>query len=144
MSFPFIWIRISLGNDNVAYFWLQARPLFDEKDIASLQDARMPGIIPREDFLNLVHVAFLCVHQNGSSDRPEMQTVVHRLTSINVRASVTQNINSVFQESVMTLGVPQLLDHSSEGDTSGTHDSSGSLNKDNIAVRPSIGYRGRD
>ena len=61
----------------------QVSPLLKREDVDSLQDPRMPEIAPREDFLDFMRVATLCVQEN-SCDRPEMQEVVHRLTRIGV------------------------------------------------------------
>lgn len=113
----------------------QVRPLLERKDVESLQDSRMPGIIPREEFLDFVRVANLCV-QEDRSDRPEMEEVVHRLTRITVKASIAQSNTRGVGDREEALDVPFILNHSHMDDTSRTP--SGNYR----GLMPTIGYRG--
>ena len=106
------------------------------RDVDSLQDSRMSGIVPRADFLDLIDVATLCV-QPHSIDRPEMQEVVYRLTRINMKGRGTQH-DTELGGCEEALNISPSLDITSMGDTLGTSNQSYGIFED------SIGYgRGR-
>ena len=106
------------------------------RDVDSLQDSRMSGIVPRADFLDLIDVATLCVQPHGI-DRLHMQEVVYRLTRINVKGRGTQHDRELggCEEA---LNISPSLDMTSMGNTFGTSNQSCGI------LEASIGYgRGR-
>ena len=104
------------------------------RDVESLQDSHMPGIVPRADFLDLIDVATLCVQEHGI-DRPEMQEVVYRLTRINVKRRGTQP-DREFGGYEEALSIPSSLDFIAMENTSWT------TNESDRVLEPSFGYRG--
>ena len=125
-------MALKKGFETHVFFTSQVRPLLERKDVDTLQDSRMSGIVPQEDFLDFIRVALLCLKEDRN-DRPEMQEVVHRLTLINSKALSTQTSSEGVREREEALGAPYFMDHSRMGDTS-----SGSYR----GLEPTIGYRG--